>query len=66
MSANKRIPVTEERWEQLHDLKSPGQTYDELIEELVQERNRKELAEKVRRARENGAEEEGYVSLDGA
>lgn len=66
MSADKRIPVTEERWEQLHNLKRPGQTYDELIEELVQERNRKQLADKVRRVRENGPESEGYVSLDEA
>lgn len=64
MSANKRIPVTEERWEQLHDLKRPGQTYNELIEELVQERNRKELADKVRRVWENGPEPKGYVPLD--
>lgn len=62
MSANKRIPVTEERWEQLHDLKRPRQTYDEL----VQERNRKEMAEKIRQVRENGAEAEGYVPLDEA
>lgn len=64
MSADKRIPVTEERWEQLHDLKQPGQTYDELLEELVHQRNRQELAEKIRRVRENGPEPEGYVPLD--
>lgn len=66
MSANKRIPVTEERWEQLHNLKRPGQTYDDLLGELVQERNRKELADKIRRVRENGPEAEGYVPLDEA
>lgn len=64
MSADKRIPVTEERWEQLHDLKQPGQTYDELLEELVHQRNRQELAEKIRRIRENGPESEGYVPFD--
>lgn len=64
MSADKRIPVTEERWEQLHDLKQPGQTYDELLEELVHQRNRQELAEKIRQVRENGPESEGYVPLD--
>lgn len=66
MSADKRIPVTEERWKQLHDLKRPGQTYDELLEELVQERNRKKMADKIRQVRENGAEAEGYVPLDEA
>lgn len=35
--ADKRIPVTEERWKELHDLKGPGQTYDELLEEIVEE-----------------------------
>lgn len=58
--------MAEERWEQLHNLKQPGQTYDELIEELVQERNRRQMADKVRRVRENGPESEGYVPLDEA
>lgn len=62
--ADKRIPVTEDTHEMLHDAKTPGQTYDELVRELVQERNRKELADKARRARENDAEE--YVPLDEA
>ncbi|WP_336365280.1 DUF7557 family protein [Halalkalicoccus salilacus] len=66
MSADKRIPVTEERWEQLHNLKRPGQTYDELLEELVQERNRKKMADKIRQVQENGAEAEGYVPLEEA
>jgi predicted CopG family antitoxin len=33
--AKKRIPVTPETWETLHDLKKPGQTYNELIKELI-------------------------------
>lgn len=41
--AEKRIPVTEERWEQLHELKSPGQTYDELLEEIVEEYKKAQL-----------------------
>lgn len=51
--ANKRIPVTEETWEELHDLKSAGQTYDELIEELVAEHKRRRLAQMVRERRED-------------
>jgi len=35
MSATKRIPVSEHVWTLLYDLKKPGQTYDSLIEELV-------------------------------
>lgn len=52
MTATDRIPVSEETHEQLHDLKKPGQTYDELVRELVVERNRRELAEKARETRE--------------
>jgi predicted CopG family antitoxin len=33
--ANKRIPVTEEIWESLADLKKHGQTYDQLLAELI-------------------------------
>ena len=46
MSADKRIPVTEETREQLHDLKKPGQTYDDLLQELAQQRRRAELTER--------------------
>ncbi len=46
MSADKSIPVTEETREQLHDLKKPGQTYDDLLQELAQQRRRAELAER--------------------
>lgn len=37
MRADKRIPVTEETWRMLHDLKQAGQTHDELIRELIDE-----------------------------
>lgn len=43
MSADKRIPVTEETRKELHDLKEPGQTYDELLQELAQQRRREAL-----------------------
>jgi len=33
--ANKRIPVTEEIWESLSDLKRPGQTYDHLLSDMI-------------------------------
>jgi hypothetical protein len=33
--ASKRIPVTEEIWESLSDLKRPGQTYDGLLSEMI-------------------------------
>lgn len=49
--ADKRIPVTEERWEELHELKSPGQTYDELLAELVEEHKKARLFRDVERIR---------------
>ena len=40
----KRIPVSEARWKQLGQMKEAGQTYDELLGELLQAHNRRELA----------------------
>lgn len=40
--ADKRIPVTEETWRMLHDLKQPGQTHDELIRELIEAYDRED------------------------
>ena len=60
--AEKRIPVTEERWNELHELKKAGQTYDELLEELIHEHRRRQLADRVRSVR--AADEEELTSLD--
>lgn len=60
--AEKRIPVTEERWQELNDLKEAGQTYDELLKELIQEHNRRRLAERARAVRE--ADSEDLTHLD--
>lgn len=48
MSADKRIPVTEETRRELHELKEPGQTYDDLLQELVQQRRRENLEARFR------------------
>jgi hypothetical protein len=48
----KRIPVSEHRWKQLGQIKQAGQTYDALLGEMVQEHNRRELAQRARDARE--------------
>lgn len=50
--ADKRIPVTEERWRQLHELKDPGQTYDELLSDLVEEHKKTRLFRDINRIRE--------------
>lgn len=60
--ADKRIPVTEKRWRELNELKGAGQTYDDLLKELIQEANRRRLAERVRAVRE--ADEQDLTSLD--
>lgn len=61
-NAEKRIPVTEERWNELNQLKEAGQTYDGLLEELIHEHNRRQLANRVRAVRE--ADEEELTPLD--
>lgn len=55
--ADKRIPVTEQRWAELNELKAAGQTYDELLEEFIQEHQRRQLADRVREVREADSEE---------
>lgn len=62
MSADKRIPVTEETRKELHNLKQPGQTYDELLSELARLQRRKELEQRFTDLEEQNREE--LTSLD--
>ena len=57
MSADKRIPVTEETRKELHALKEPGQTYDELLAELAQQRRRQELERRFQELEEADRDE---------
>ena len=52
MSADKRLPVTEETRKELHDLKDPGQTYDDLLKELAQQRRRQDLKQRFQELEE--------------
>jgi predicted CopG family antitoxin len=61
-NATKRIPVTEERWKELNELKEAGETYDDLLGELIQEHQRRRLAERAKEVRETDSEE--LTSLD--
>ncbi|WP_459193643.1 hypothetical protein [Halosimplex sp. J119] len=61
-NASKRIPVTEERWKELNELKEAGETYDDLLGELIQEHQRRQLAERAKEVRE--ADSEDLTSLD--
>lgn len=53
----KQIPVTEERWNELTDLKPPGKTYDALLAELIREHHRHSLADSIRHVREVDTDE---------
>lgn len=56
-NATKWIPVTEERWKALNELKGPGETYDDLLAELIQEHNQRELAEHATEVRDADSDE---------
>ena len=43
MPADEYIPVTEEIRKELRELKEPGQTYDDLLTQLAQQRRRRDL-----------------------
>jgi predicted CopG family antitoxin len=57
MPADKRIPVTEETRKDLHALKEPGQTYDDLLKELAQQRRRQELEQRFQELEETDRDE---------
>lgn len=59
--ADKRIPITEERWKELNDLKEPGETYDELLNELVEAHKKRRLKDHINDLRD---EQEEFVPLD--
>ena len=52
MSPDKRIPVTKETRKELHELKEPGQTYDELLQELARQRRRQDLEQRFQELEE--------------
>jgi predicted CopG family antitoxin len=60
MNATKRIPVTDTIWQELSKLKKAGQTYDELLEELVEEHKKTRLFNEMRLIEESG----DFVELD--
>jgi len=39
--SSKRIPVSEAVWKELAELRAAGQTYDDLLQELIKERKRR-------------------------
>ena len=45
MSAVKRIPVTEPVWKDLAEMRSAGQTYTDLLAEMIEDRKKRRLEE---------------------
>jgi hypothetical protein len=60
--AKKRIPVTEEIWGSLSDLKRPGQTYDQLLSEMIALKQELDFLARMEDIERNGQ----FVSLDEA
>jgi len=57
--ADKRIPVTREVWEGLSDLKSPGETFANLLAEMIEREKKARLIEHLLQV----ADEGDYVEL---
>lgn len=49
MSAVKRIPVTEQVWKDLAEMRSTGQTYTDLLAEMIEDRKKRRLEEDARK-----------------
>jgi len=61
MAAVKRIPVTEPVWKDLAEMRSAGQTYSDLLSEMIEEKKKRRLEEDVKMwGRRN---KKDYVSL---
>lgn len=65
MAADKRIRISEENQAALHELKDVGQSYDDVLHELLEvyrEHNRAELFERIERNEARAPE--GFTNLD--
>lgn len=61
MAAVKRIPVSEPVWKKLGEMKGAGQTYDDLLEDLIERSKKARLEEDIDRWESRPDSE--YVSL---
>ena len=61
MSAVKRIPVTEPVWKDLAEMRSAGQTYTDLLAEMIEDRKKRRLEEDV--GKWSCRKKEDFVSL---
>ena len=54
MLATKRIPVTETVWTELSELKRAGQTYSQLLEEMIEDKKKARLFRDMEKIEEEG------------
>lgn len=47
MASDARIPVSKALHRELHKMKEPGQTYDDLLNELVEEHKKRRLMDRL-------------------
>ena len=58
--ATKRIPVTPETWEKLSEMKRPGQTYDELLGQMIVHEQCIRFHDDMKRTEQHGT----FIPLD--
>ncbi|MDP2796974.1 MAG: hypothetical protein Q8N94_05610 [Methanoregula sp.] len=63
MSAVKRILVTEQIWKDLAEMRLAGQTYTELLAEMIEDRKKRRLEEDVRKWSNRKKEDYVYLSM---
>ncbi len=54
MNATKRIPVSEKVWEELSCLKMPGETFSQLLEEMIEQEKRVRLIRHLKKIADEG------------
>jgi|GEM_PF-256246 len=57
MSLSKRIPVTEEVWKELAEMRAAGQTYNDLLAEMIELRKKRRLLDDIN----NSLQEDDFV-----
>ena len=60
MAATKRIPVSEEVWAEISELKRPGQTFDDLLSQMAEQEKKRRFIEDMDRIEAEG----GFVELE--
>jgi len=50
----KRIPVTEDTWQAIGELKAPHQTYDQLLQDMITAEHARRLTQDIRSIRDRG------------